>query len=723
MAKLIKFLLWTTVSLVLLIILAAVLIPILVDPNDYKDEITQQVYQKTGRTLSIEGDIDIAISLPLSISLELGKINLSNAEGFADTPFAKMQGASLYVSIMPLLNENRLEVGEIKLSNLELNLIKNKKGITNWSDLSANKEVTNDKQDSSSTNTPSDKTAKTAADKTTMPEIHIAGLNIENAHISWTDEQANQTIRLSKTNITISELIEDKPFKLKLSTHIEANNPEISGDFTLQSSPIISLSKQLFQLPDTVLSLDLIGKTLPGGANKTQLSGDIIFNGESQTLDIKKMKLNSYDMAINGLFHADKLDSAPQYNGQISIEKFSPKTLAASLGMALPKMKEGNALNTADAKITFKGGNNKVTISSLEANLDETSLKGNASISNFQKPLYGFDLTLNQLNLDYYALADAEQASTAATTENQPTNTSDKKKSSASKAKKPAPIFPLETLRQLNLNGKLSIAQFIISGAKMSNVVIVLKADKGLVKLAPLKANLYDGSINLKTTIDARNKTPKLTIINELKNVQIGDLLQDTTGSQEFTGAGNISANITTTGNDKDSLIKSSNGTIKFLVTDGHIKKLDILGTIRKADALLKGKTLPTTEQDNNTKFTDLKGTLKVKNGVVHNDDLSSKSPLMVLTGKGYADFPKEYVDYTLNVKLLNSVKIDKNSQGSDYKGKEFPYTIKGKFSELSENADISKVLEQEVKKKVIKELNKTLEEKFGDKFKGLLKF
>ncbi len=721
MTKLIKFLLWTTASLVVLIILAAVLIPILVDPNDYKEEIAQQVYLKTGRTLSIEGDIDIdiAISLPFSVALELGKVHLSNAEGFADTPFAKMKGASFYVSIMPLLNENRLDIGEIKLSNLELNLVKNKQGITNWSDLSANKKVTTDKKENSSTNVTSTSSTKTAADKTTMPEIHIAGLKIENAHITWTDEQANQTINLSKTNITISELIEDNPFKLKLSTHIEANNPVISGDFSLESSPIVSLSKQLFQLPDTALSLDLIGNTLSGGSNKTQLNGDIIFNGESQTLDIQEMKLNSYDMAINGLFQADKLNSTPQYNGHISIEKFSPKSLAANLGMTLPKMKEANALNTADAKITFKGADNKITISSLEANLDETSLKGNASISNFNKPLYGFDLTLNQLNLDYYALATVEQASTTAKTESTP----DKKKTTASKAKKTAPIFPLETLRQLNLDGKLSIAQFIASGAKMSNVVIVLKAKKGLVKLAPLKANLYDGSINLKTTIDARNKTPKLTIVNELKNVQIGDLLQDTTGSQEFTGAGNISANITTAGNDKDTLIKNTNGTSKFLITDGHIKKLDILGTIRKADALLKGKTLPTTEQDNNTKFTDLKGTLKIKNGVVHNNDLSSKSPLMALTGEGYADFPKEYADYTLKVKLLNSVKINDNTQGTDYKGKELPYTIKGKFSELSESADISKILEHEVKKKVSKELNKKLEEKFGDKFKGLLKF
>ena len=79
MTKLIKILLWTVASLVLVIVLAAILLPILVDPNDYKDEIAQQVYNKTGRTLTIEGDIDLSISLPLSVSLELGQIELSNS--------------------------------------------------------------------------------------------------------------------------------------------------------------------------------------------------------------------------------------------------------------------------------------------------------------------------------------------------------------------------------------------------------------------------------------------------------------------------------------------------------------------------------------------------------------------------------------------------------------------------------------------------------------------
>lgn len=734
MTKLLKILLWIVASFVLILVLTSILLPILVDPNDYKDDIAQQVYDTTGRKLSIEGDINLSISLPLSVSLELGQIELSNAEGFSGS-FARMQGASLFVAIMPLLTENRLDIGEIKLSGMELNLSKNKQGKTNWADLTSSSSAPASKNTTATTpSAPSTTNNKTSA-QSSMPAISVAGLNISDAVINWNDAQAGQKISLSKSNITISELIEDKPFKLKISTHIESNQPAIKGDFSLQSSPVISLSQQLFQLPETQLTLDLSGDILPGGASKTTLDGDISFNGKTQVLDIKQMKLSTYDMLISGLLHAEKLDKKPEFNGQISIASFSPKQLAATLGAALPKMKEAQALTRADAKISFRGNENTVTISSLEANLDDTSLKGNASIKNFKAPHYGFDLNLNQLNLDYYALAaqDTPQPATAkAKTKSAATPAATKpsgKKPTAAAAPEPvvksksAPLFPIETLRQLNLNGQLTIAEFIAAGAKMTNVVIVLKGKDGLVQLAPLKARLYNGTITLNTDIDARGKTPKLKIINELKNVRIGDLLQDTTGSQEFTGTANINADIRTLGNDKDRLVKNSNGTVKLLVTDGKIKKLDILNTLRKADALLKGRVAPNTSQEKNTEFTELKGTFNVKNGVVRNDDLASKSPLMELTGKGYADLPKEYLDYTLSVKLLNSLKIDKQSQGTDFRGKEIPYTIKGKFSELSEKADISKVVEQEVKKSLEKKLNKKLQEKFGNKFKDLIKF
>jgi AsmA protein len=726
MNKLLKFLLWTLASIVILIILAAVLIPLLIDPNDFKDEIAAQVHKQTGRHLKIEGDIDLSFSLPLSVALDLGRVELSNAAGFGDEPFVKMQDASVFVSIWPLITKNQLNIGKVKLTGMELNLIKNDQGKTNWDDLS---EVKSD------TTTPAEQGKSAAVSEqgaSFVPVITVESIAIKDARINWTDQQNLQQLTLSKTDISISQLIENTPFGFKLSTHLSSDKPAINGDITFNSHPTISLSSQLFQLTDTHLSIDLTGDALPGGKNKTTLMGNIVFDGQKQQLDISKMKLTSYDMVINGLFKAIAIDKGVQYNGKITIDPFSPKTLAASLGAALPEMKNSQALGSSNMQLEFSGDPKQLTISSLIANLDDTTLKGTATIKNFQTSHYKFDIELNQLDLDFYATAESTQKSKDAPEKaGQGKTRSDKtiadktSKTSTSTAKPDTSPSqsPLETLRQLNLDGKLTIGKFKAGGAKMSNVVIILKGNKGIIELAPLKADLYSGKLNLNTTINATKDTPTIKLVNDLSHVKIGDLLMDTTGSNEFTGNANIKANITTSGKTKDQLLKNSNGSANLLITDGNIKSLDIISTLRTAQALYRGKVPPTQSQQENTKFTELKGTFKIKNGVVHNNDLYSRSPVMEFTGKGYADLPREYMDYTLKVKMLDSLKIDDKTGGTDYKGKEFPYTIKGTFSELSQTASIDKVLEQQAIKAIEKKLNREIERRFGDKFKDLIKF
>ncbi len=721
MNKLLKILLWMLASIILLIILAAVLIPVLIDPNDYKEEIAAQVNKHTGRNLSINGNIDLSFSLPLSVSLDLGQVELSNATGFGDQPFAKINKASLFVAIWPLLTKNHLDIGKTQLSGMELNLIKNQQGQTNWEDLS---KALND---TGSAVKPAETTTVAEPDTSSTPLTTVEGIIIEDATITWTDQQNPQHLALSNTDIFISRLVENTPFELSLSTHLASDKPAISGDITINSKPTISLAEQLFNLAETQLTLDLGGDAIPSGKNKTTLTGNIIYHGQKQQIDITSMKLSTYDVVLNGLLSAKTTDKGLQYNGKFSIDPFSPKQLAASLGTALPVMQNPSALTSADMQLEINGDQNQLAFSSLSAHLDETSLTGTAAIKNFQTSQYTFDLALNQLDLDFYATLDSEPKAAQTAVKNTPQKSTTGKAQPAgnsdTKSHASSSLLPLEALRQLNLDGKLSIGKFKAGGAKMTNVVIILKGEKGIIQIAPLKGDLYRGSINMSSTINATKKDPHIKLVTDLSQVQLGNLLMDTTGSSEFTGTANIKTKLTSIGNTQEQLLKNSNGSADLLITDGHIKSLDIISTLRTAQALYRGKALPTQSQDKDTKFTELKGTFNIKNGVVHNDDLFSRSPIMEFTGTGYADLPKEYMDYTLNVKLLNSLKIDDKTGSTDYKGQEFPYTIKGKFSDISQTASVDKVLEQQAKKTIEKKLNKEIERRFGDKFKDLIKF
>src|SRR5690606_19926193 len=69
-------------AVVLLLVAAVVAIGYLVDPNDYKDDITRAVANATGRDVTIEGDLELKL-FP-TVRIAVGAAQISNAQGFGD---------------------------------------------------------------------------------------------------------------------------------------------------------------------------------------------------------------------------------------------------------------------------------------------------------------------------------------------------------------------------------------------------------------------------------------------------------------------------------------------------------------------------------------------------------------------------------------------------------------------------------------------------------------
>ena len=105
--------------IIIVIIIGLITLPFIVDPNDYKQQISEQVEKATGRTLNLEGGIGLSV-FPW-IALELGPLSLSNANGFQAEQFAKIDGAQIRIKLMPLLKKE-LEMDTVVLDGLILNL-------------------------------------------------------------------------------------------------------------------------------------------------------------------------------------------------------------------------------------------------------------------------------------------------------------------------------------------------------------------------------------------------------------------------------------------------------------------------------------------------------------------------------------------------------------------------------------------------------------------------
>ena len=85
MGGLLKKLLYIVVGIAAFFVLAAIAVSLFFDPNDYRDQIAEEVRRETGRELVIEGDLGLSVFPRFGI--DIGRTTLGNAPGFGSEPF------------------------------------------------------------------------------------------------------------------------------------------------------------------------------------------------------------------------------------------------------------------------------------------------------------------------------------------------------------------------------------------------------------------------------------------------------------------------------------------------------------------------------------------------------------------------------------------------------------------------------------------------------------
>src|SRR5580698_9782679 len=167
---------------VLLVIVLALTLPFLINPNRFKDDIAAAVKEKTGRELVIQGDIKLSM-FPW-LGLQIGPLELSNAEGFGGAPFAAINETDVHVHFWPLLHR-RIEVGEVKLDGLTLDLELDANGHNNCQDIS-------------------ERLARNAAAKSGT-EAESGGSTLSFESLSITDSQVRWTNAVKHQQYTVSD--------------------------------------------------------------------------------------------------------------------------------------------------------------------------------------------------------------------------------------------------------------------------------------------------------------------------------------------------------------------------------------------------------------------------------------------------------------------------------------------------------------------------------------
>jgi AsmA protein len=126
-----------------------------------------------------------------------------------------------------------------------------------------------------------------------------------------------------------------------------------------------------------------------------------------------------------------------------------------------------------------------------------------------------------------------------------------------------------------------------------------------------------------------------------LAGVQVGQLLQALNGSSQISGAANIKAMVSASGNNEAELIGTLSGGGELSLAGGELRGVDLLAMAGGAKALINREaTVGSTEFDQAT------ATFTIDRGVISNDDLMVRSGGSSISGKGKLDLPNWRIDY-----------------------------------------------------------------------------
>ncbi len=710
--KIVKWLLGIIVGLVLLGVVAVAILSLVVDPEEIKQEVAARFEQQTGHSLRIDAPVEWSV-FPW-VGLHLEKVKVGNAPGFGDEPLASAEVLDVRVALMPLL-QKQITVDTVRLKGVVLNLERNAKGETNWEGLAGGK------QEAASE-------APVAAEAGTEKKesdyrLALKGIEVEKLDLNYQDRQKGESYRLQDLNVSVGEIKPDTPVMVRLSTRLATGKPPVTLQLALSTEVTTSADYQRIDLSALALEVEAKGEGLPKEGVKLKLAADLALDLAADRLAITDLSLAGPQVDITGKLSLSGLKQGkPSGEGQLTLEKTDLRSLLKLAGVSL-ETADPKALSrvSAHARLEVKG--EAVKVEPLELELDDTHAKGSLSLLSFQGPVVRARLEVDAIDLDRYLPPEKTAGS-----DESPAGAAQKSKPAGSKKGQVAAAkVDFTPLRRLDADATLKVGKLRVKRLNLEQVVVTLKAKKGVISLNPAGARLYQGRLQAHGRLDVRKEEPVIQAGTNLTGIQIGPLLADLTGRDRLTGTGNVKFNLRTRGLEESRIRRNLDGDFSVSLKDGAYKGFNLADVIRKARAMIKGE--PVTEAPNaQTDFAELRGTGVIRKGIVTNKDFYMASPVLRVKGEGKVDLVKEQIDYRLMAKVVGSLKGQGGESMEELKGIPIPVRLTGSLSDPRPQVDAEALVKalaqqkiEEKKEEVMQKAGKKLEEKLGtDVLKGL---
>lgn len=678
MSRVFKVLFWVVGGFITLFVLAAVVLYLFFDPNDFQEEIENSVRNQTGREMIIDGDISLDIFPWLAV--EVGKASIGNAPGFGDTPMASFEKASFSVRLLPALLRQEVVIGAADIESLWLNLEVNQSGVTNWQDLVPQERI--DDADSGSA---------------AGGRVDINSVEVIDATIRYANSESGQTITITQLGLSVGRLKDDgSDVPVRAEMQFDIQPTAISGDLEVDTTLRFDAASGELRLDD--FNVDGVVEGLANIPTKLDLqtAGITLSTDESratmQTVDLSLLDLDIV-AEVEPFSYRDEL--APR--ATIAVDSFSPRSIMQLFDVEPPETADPVALSRVTVDAVAEMTATAINLSDISVLLDDTTFSGVLSVPTSRTGFYQFDLAGDAIDLARYMepASDEQQgdeSSDAVATE-----------------------IPVDLIKPLRARGKITLEKATLGNIAFENVDLSVNSSNGKMRIFPVSAGLMGGSYNGDVRVDVSGALPRLSVNEKIADVDLASLAKALFDQDNVTGAINGSFTLAGKGNDMAAIRSDLSGNMSLELKDGSYGGTDVWYEIRRARAKLKDEEPPEPVLPAKTEFSVVRMTGVVSDGILRSDDLFAQLPFMQLTGGGQVDIPAGAVDYQVMARILERPEFlaDATAEELDeFTEAVIPLKITGPLASPDVQPDLEQFLRQRVEDEI--------KDKLKDKLKGL---
>jgi AsmA protein len=363
----------------------------------------------------------------------------------------------------------------------------------------------------------------------------------------------------------------------------------------------------------------------------------------------------------------------PAFNGDIELTAPSVRALADWAGQPLPP---GGGLGPLSITGKLTADNGKYAFADAKLSLDQIKGTGEAQVDTTgARPRLVAKLAVDGLDLNPYLPAEKRQAAPAPTAGG-----------AASSGWSDDPI-DVSALNAADADLELSATDIRYQKIKVDKGLINIKLEDGRLDAELADLELYKGKGTGKLTVASANNRPQIGASFNLDGIQAEPLLTDAADFKRLAGAGALQFDITGAGKSQREIVGSLGGKGALSFTNGAIKGINLAAMVRNV--------FDPGSASQQTDFSELAGTFTIAQGILSNNDLALKSPLLRLEGAGKVDLPRRSVDYRVTPKAVAS--LEGQGGKANVAGIMVPVIVKGPWDNLSYQPDLGAAITQQM--------------------------